>query len=187
MIEQILEFDKNLFIFLNNLGNETWDWFWIFITNKFSMIPFYIFMVYVLFRAFGTAFWRPFLFTILTVVLCDRISVELFKKVFERLRPTHDESMIGLFRALEGKGGLYTFVSSHATNVFGMTTWFYLLLKDKYPAVKWMFVWAAIVAYSRVYVGKHYPIDILGGAILGYFIGRFVFFLWVWFTKKSWI
>lgn len=187
MIEEILEYDKQLFIYLNNLGVESWDGFWLFITSKFSMIPFYIFMVFILYKFKGKEFWKPLLFTLLTVLLCDRISVELFKEMFERLRPTHDPTMEGLFRALQGKGGKYTFVSSHATNVFGMTTWFYLYLNKKYPAVKWMFLWAAFVSYSRIYVGKHYPVDIVGGAILGFVIGFSVFKMYQFVKRKYWL
>ncbi|MCT4665600.1 MAG: phosphatase PAP2 family protein [Flavobacteriales bacterium] len=184
MLEELLSIDKEIFIYLNNLGTETWDGFWLFITNKYTMIGFYVLMMYFMYKKFGKKFWIPLLFTILCAALSDRISVDLFKEVFKRLRPTHDPSMDGLFRALQGKGGPYTFVSSHATNVFAMSFWLYHLLKKDFPFLKWLFLGATIVAYSRIYVGKHYPLDLIGGALLGLIIGKMVLELFRFLSKK---
>ena len=184
MIEYLIDQDQKLFLYLNGLGSETWDWFWIILSSKFSMIPFYIFLVYILYKKYGWGFWKPFVFTILVVTLCDRISVECFKEVFERLRPSHEPDFVGKIRLLEGKGGKFSFVSSHSTNVFGMSTWFILLLRSEIPKIKWMYVWAALVAFSRIMVGKHYMLDIICGGILGYIIGYSVYKLWCYLELK---
>mgnify|MGYP000630968352 CR=1 FL=1 len=135
MIEQLIEWDRALFSSLNALGSPVWDWFWIGLSAKYTMIPLYIFLCFLLYKRFGKEAWKPFLFTVLLLILCDRISVECFKEVFQRLRPSHDPILMDNIRLLEGKGGLYSFVSSHSTNVFGMSIWFVLFLKCHYISI----------------------------------------------------
>ncbi len=178
MIDQLLKWDRDLFTKLNGMGTELWDPFWQFCSHKFSFIPLYLFIIYLMYKNYGKAFWKPLLFIALTVLLCDKISVLGFKEVFMRLRPSQETSLVSSIRLLEGKGGLYGFLSSHATNVFGISTFIYLSLRKFYGnKLAWLFVWAAFVGYSRIYVGKHYPLDVLCGSILGLSIGYFVYFL----------
>lgn len=184
MLESIIDLDKEIFLFFNGLGNETWDWFWVLLSSKFSMIPLYLFIVFLLYKQFGLKFWQPFIMTLIVVTLCDRISVELFKEVFERLRPSHNIDFNETIRLLEGKGGKFSFVSSHATNVFGMSMWFFLLLRNKIPQIKWLFPWAFLVSFSRIMVGKHYLLDIICGAILGILIGKFCHYIWTKLQNK---
>jgi undecaprenyl-diphosphatase len=116
------------------------------------------------------------LFFGLLILIGDRASVEMFKEVFERLRPCHNPTIKYLVHTVDGCGGKFGFVSSHATNSFSLAVFSSLLLKSKF---KWitasMLFWAALVSYSRIYVGVHFPADILGGAILGSGVGVFVF------------
>ena len=107
----------------------------------------------------------------------DQISVKLFKDVFERLRPCHNPMITDMVHTLHGKcGGQFGFVSSHATNSFALAIFSGLLLRSRYKYILLiMLFWAACVSYSRVYVGVHYPGDILGGAILGSVVGFTVF------------
>ncbi len=109
----------------------------------------------------------------------DQGSVKLFKDVFERLRPCHNPAIAELVHTINGKcGGKYGFVSSHATNSFALAVFCGFLFKRHYKYMLWlMLFWAAIVSYSRVYVGVHYPGDIIGGAVLGSLVGLFVFWL----------
>ncbi len=176
MIDKLLEWDSELFTKLNGMGTEFWDPFWQFCSHKFSFIPLYLFLIYLVYRCFGRDFWKPLLFIALTVVLSDQISVRAFKEVFMRLRPSQEPALEATIRLLEGKGGLYGFLSSHATNVFGISTFIYLILKKFYGnKLTVLFVWAAFVGYSRIYVGKHYPLDVFCGMLLGICIGYFVF------------
>ncbi len=178
MIDKLLEWDSKLFTKLNGMGTEFWDPFWQFCSHKLSFIPLYLFIIYLLYRCFGKEFWKPLIFIGLTVLLCDKISVLAFKEVFMRLRPSQEVTLEGTIRLLEGKGGLYGFLSSHATNVFGISTFLYFTLKKFYGnKLTLLFGWAAFVGYSRIYVGKHYPLDVICGMLLGISIGYFVFFL----------
>jgi len=125
------------------------------------------------------------LFLGLLFLIGDRASVMLFKDVFERLRPCHSPEIAGLVHLVNGCGGKYGFLSSHATNSFALALFSGLLLKKYYKYVlPLMILWAALVSYSRVYVGVHYPGDILCGAILGTIVGISVFWLMKYTNKR---
>jgi undecaprenyl-diphosphatase len=114
---------------------------------------------------------------ILAYAISEQVSVHLFKEVFMRLRPCHEPELAGQVRLVtHGCGGQYGFVSTHATNSFNLAVLSALLIKRKWFTIS-VFAWAILVSYSRVYVGVHYPGDILGGAILGGLIGTSVYFL----------
>lgn len=127
--------------------------------------------------------WRVFvvgIFIALVILIGDRSSVLLFKDVFERLRPNHNPMLEDALHYVNGSGGAgkFGFVSSHATNSFALAVFSSLLLKSKFKfIVAAMLFWAVLVSYSRVYVGVHFPADLLGGALLGTLVGVFVFWL----------
>lgn len=150
------------------------------ITSKIFWIPFYLGLVYLTYLKFG---WRVFIvgiFIAILIAIGDRSSVLLFKNVFERLRPNHNPLLSEVIHYVNGSGGggKFGFVSSHATNSFAIAVFSSLLLRSRFKFIfPAMLFWAALVSYSRVYVGVHYPADILGGAILGTFVGVLVFWL----------
>ena len=148
------------------------------LSDKFIWIPLYLLFVYLMIRSYR---WRAvivLLFAGALVTMSDQISVHFFKEVFERLRPCHDPEIGHLVHLVKDKcGGRYSFVSSHATNHFAIAVFLALVLGKKYRFFTPLILfWAAIVAYSRVYLGVHYPADIvvgaLVGAILGWVMGR---------------
>ena len=121
--------------------------------------------------------------TIVVVALCDRFSAGYMKPFFERLRPCHEPSLAAHIRNLIDCGGQYGFISSHATNHFGMAvmfTWFF----NKVSSMSWVnwvfYLWAALVSFAQIYVGKHYLGDVLVGAVCGILIGKAVLAI---FTK----
>jgi len=122
----------------------------------------------------------------LLIFTSDQTSVKLFKDVFERLRPCHNPLIRDLVHTLHGKcGGQFGFVSSHSTNSFALAVFSGFLLRSKYKYIMpMMLLWAAIVSYSRVYVGVHYPADILGGAVLGSAIAILVYWLMKFVNQK---
>lgn len=185
MLEQLLQYDKELFLFLNNLGTETWDGFWMFYTTKFNWIPFYVLLLYLMFR---NASKKGFLLTILVVALMisftDQVT-NLFKHGFERLRPCHNEDINGFMRLVrDGCGGRYGYFSGHASNSMSVAVFVGLLLKNSYKYLVFMLLfWAALMAYSRIYIGVHFPLDAISGMIFGALSG-FMFYKLTLYLKK---
>jgi undecaprenyl-diphosphatase len=188
MLQYISELDTVIFLFLNNLGTETWDPFWLRMSEVFIWIPLYLALITGLFFLFKTktALWAV-LAIALNVVLTDQGSVRLFKNQFERLRPCHEESIKGQIRLVKGHcGGQYGFVSSHASNSFGIAVLVGLFYKRRWPWIFYgMLGWASLVAYSRIYLGVHYPLDIYFGALYGSFSGALVYAFFVSWVKPE--
>lgn len=168
--EKIILKDKELFIYLNSLGNENWDTFWVIVTDQFSWIPLYLLFLYLIFKAFG---WKKgLIFLLLTAILVafsDQFA-NFIKNTFERLRPFKDPSINQYIRILKNSGG-YSFYSAHAATSSTITVFMYLSLKKHYNFTYLFFIWPILFAYSRIYVGVHFPIDIIIGAITGILIG----------------
>lgn len=180
MIERIIEFDKHLMLLLNGWHSPFFDYLMPVITNKYTGIPIYLAILVILFRKTDMKKLLIAVAAILvTFALCDSLSVALFKETFQRLRPGWDPQIMDQVRMLEYKGGQYGFVSSHAANLFGLATITSLLIKNRiYTAL--IFFWAALVGYSRIYVGKHFPADVVCGAIFGMIVGYLVYKGTVW-------
>ena len=125
-----------------------------------------------------------FLFIILVITLADQTSVHLFKNVFQRLRPCHEPALENLVHLVNNKcGGQYGFISSHAANTFGLALLTLLWIKKRWFTAL-MITWALLVAYSRVYLGVHYPLDVMVGGIWGAGCGWLVFLLFRWTLSK---
>lgn len=175
MLDTIIEFDKQLLLAINGWNNCFFDSVMVCITHKYAGIPIYAFL---LFLIVYKRRWKPAVLMVLSVIitfaLCDSLSVALFKDVFQRLRPCYDPSTENLVRMLEYKGGQYGFVSSHAANIFGLAAISSALLRKRWFTIL-IFTWAILVGYSRVYVGKHFPLDVVCGALFGMAIGYLVY------------
>ncbi len=184
-MDQILELDKSLFIYLNSLGNVKYDFFWLTITNKFSHIPLYLFLIYILIqkslkinkskkKIILLLVVRIFSISFL-ILISDQLS-NFFKNNFERLRPCYNLDLVDQIRIVkESCGGSFGFFSAHASNSFVVATFFYLFFSSKNKLSKLLFLWASIIAYSRIYVGVHYPLDIVFGSLLGFMITFFFY------------
>jgi undecaprenyl-diphosphatase len=172
--DKLIALDKELFTNLNALGFEKWDAFWLIITNQLYWTPVFLVLLFLLFKAFG---WKKALvlivFSALLVTFSDQL-VNLIKHTVMRLRPNNDPELINVIRALKHPRG-YSFVSGHSTTSFAVTTFMILTLKNKFKHIKFLLLWPIFFAYSRIYVGVHFPIDIFTGMLLGLTIG-FVFY-----------
>jgi len=168
-MNRLNELDHQITIFLNQLGSESMDGFWLWVTEASSWYWMYgacIILFFILDKTWG---FVALVTTVLTFALTDWVSVHLFKEVFERLRPCHQAGVMEYIRLVpEGCGGQFGFVSSHAANTFGLAVIFGRFFK---PYVRWAPYFFALYAFlnaaSRVYLGVHYFGDVLVGAILG--------------------
>lgn len=172
-MEEIILEDKQAMIFLNNLGSSTFDPFWILVSEKWFWIPLYVIFLYFLYKNFNKkSLFYILLFVALGITASDQIA-NIFKFGFERLRPCHDPSLEGLLREVKC-GGKFGFYSAHSSNSFFVATYLTMLLGKKIKQLPYfLFVWAALVAYSRVYLGMHFPGDIIVGAIMGILLALF--------------
>ena len=169
----MIQLDEQLFLFLNTLGSESWDGFWLFMTDKFNMIPLYVVLLIYTFRHIGWKKGMWFVFTIALLITCTDQITNLFKDGFARLRPCHDHDIAPLMRLVKDRcGGLYGFFSGHSSNSFALAIFFITFFKSIYPAMRCWFCLKAVAESCWV----HYPIDIFCGALFGSAIG-FVFAL----------
>ena len=174
MLEQL---DQQLFLFLNSANSPFWDKVMFILSMKVVWAPLYLVILIYLGKKYKRKFRIIILFVILAVALTDQTAL-IIKYSFDRLRPCHEPSLQGLVHMVKGEcGGKFGFVSSHAANSFNVALLSLMLIKKRWYSVSIIF-WAAIVSYSRIYLGVHYPGDVLFGAILGALIGWSVYMMY---------
>lgn len=170
MFEKIIDLDKELLVYLNNLGSETYDGLWLIITKQLYWSPLFLLIFYLLQIKIG---WKKFgyyiLFTAVLLLICDQ-TVNLFKFGFERLRPINDEEIKGLLRIVKTSKS-FSFFSGHATNSMAATVFMVMILRKYYKHAYLLFLFPLIFAYSRIYLGLHFPTDILTGYVFGATMG----------------
>ncbi len=184
MLESILNLDREVFIFLNNLGSEAWDPIWLLITKQINWIPIFLIFFYLIFKHYG---WRHSLLIILMIslliLITDQTTNHLFKYRFIRLRPSSDPSLEGLIRAVK-TSHTFSFISGHASNSMASCFFLFTVLKTRVKYIGFMFLWPLIFAYSRIYLGLHYPTDILVGYLWGILMALLVLKLYVMLRDK---
>lgn len=177
MIEELLKYDTELFLFLNSLGNETWDGFWLIVTEKWSSIPLYALLLYLIYRKFGLKRTLIILVAVALLITAADQLANLFKNGIQRPRPCRVELLKPTIRFIAERCGRYGYFSAHAANTMALAVFVGILLKKYYPKLVFaLLFWAVFVAYSRIYVGVHYPLDIITGMFFGGILG-WLFFL----------
>lgn len=180
----IVRLDQQLLLYLNSLNSPFWDQVMYAISGKFLWIPLYLAILIYLGYTYKRKFLVILLFIILGITIADQTSVHLFKNMFQRLRPCHEPALEGMVHLVRGEcGGLYGFVSSHATNSFYVAVFSLLFIRRRWYTVS-IIIWALVVGYSRIYLGVHYPGDVICGSLLGALVGWFVFTLYSITDKK---
>ena len=181
MLERL---DQHLFLFLNSFYSPFWDKVMSAVSGILIWVPLYLAILIYLGFKYKRKFIVILVFIILAAALADQISVQLFKNVFHRLRPCHEPFLEGLVHLVNGGcGGLYSFVSSHATNSFNVALLSLLFIRKRWFTILIVF-WALTVGYSRIYLGVHYPGDVICGSILGAMIGWGMYSLYILTDKK---
>ncbi|MEM1338082.1 MAG: phosphatase PAP2 family protein [Bacteroidota bacterium] len=172
-LEPLIQLDEQLFVFLNGLGTPVWDGFWLFMTKTRNSFPLYLLLLVLSYRFFGGKGTLVILVAVALLITCTDQLSNFFKYGVQRLRPCHDPDISGAMRLVKSYcGGQYAFFSAHAANSFAAASFFTALFVKKWP---WftglLLLWAVIVAYSRIYIGVHFPLDVIVGALIGSLFG----------------
>lgn len=175
MLETLLQKDTDLLIFLNSLGSEQWDGFWLALTNQFHWSPLFALILFLIFKQFG---WKHALLLIVfiagLVAFSDQFT-NFVKHYFERPRPSYTPGVMEKIRQFTYKSGGYSFYSGHASLSTTFTVFIILLFRKHTKYIYLMFIFPLLFGYSRIYLGVHYPLDVTVGYIMGVFWG-FMFY-----------
>lgn len=182
----ITNLDTELFLFLNGLHVDWLDPVMTFISGKITWAPFYLVLLFLVIKNYKRQSILIITAIVLLIFCSDQISSGIFKPIFERPRPCHNEAIKDMVYLPNGHcGGAYGFISSHACNTFALAVFITHILRKYYKKIAWvMFIWAALVAYSRIYMGVHYPGDVIVGAIVGVITGFIISKVYDWFSDK---
>ena len=184
MLDYLNDIDTDALLAVNGLHDMFQDALWWMVSAKWSSLLLVLGLVWILLHQNRRHALLVLLMLVLAFALADQISSGLIKHLVERLRPTHDPSLGDAVHVVNGyRGGMYGFVSSHAATAFAAATFLSLVLRRRAVMIS-LFTWALLQCYSRVYLGVHYPGDILGGLIVGIIVGWLVWRLMCWIQHR---
>ena len=172
-MENFLNLDREFLIYLNNLGSNNWDFLWLTLTNKFTYSAFFLFVIYLIFKNFSIKQSLFILLSIAMLILLTDQFTNVIKDFFQRLRPCRDDTLNFLLRSIEVRCGKYGFFSAHASNSIAVSVFLFKLFNNNnYTALNYfLLLWVIVFSYSRIYLGVHYPLDIIFGLIVGFVFG----------------
>ncbi len=169
LIDTITELDRSLFLYFNGSHTPFWDAAMAFFTGTGFWVLFYLPLIYFIIKKYGAKSLVILVLIALAILISDQ-TANLVKDAVQRLRPTHDPDMQNLVHYVVTKGGQYGFFSSHASNTFTVAIFTALLFRNsRYNLI--ILSWATLVSYTRIYLGLHYPTDILAGMTFGILLG----------------
>lgn len=172
----LTDIDNQILISINNLGSSSQDAFWLFITNAFNWIPFFVLLLCVTFYFFRKEKWKILIFTLLSLFTTVLIT-NTTKEIVKRIRPLNDEFLFPYLRVVTSQEG-YSFFSGHTSNSFAVCTFLFLVFRQRMRWAFWVFLWAIPYSYSRLYLGVHFPSDVLVGMVVGMSIAHIYFRLY---------
>lgn len=173
LLHDIMDLDRRLLVWLNSFHADWLDPIMYYTSQTLFWLPLYLFLVWFIVKDFKKEWWIPMIGILVTILLADQITASVMKPYFARLRPSQEPSLQGIIHLVKDyngeiyTGGLYGFASSHAANTFATATFFALVFRSRHRWINWLFLWAAAMTYTRIYLGAHYPGDILVGMMVG--------------------
>ena len=184
MLDYLNDIDTDALLAVNGWHDLFQDALWWMVSAKWSSVLFALALVWCLLHQNRRHALLALAMLLLTFAFADQLSSGLIKHLVERLRPTHEPALESMVRVLNGyRGGMYGFVSSHAANSVAAATLIALMMRHRAVTVS-LFAWASMQCYSRVYLGVHYPGDILGGIVIGLFVGWLMWSLMRWIQRR---
>ncbi len=185
MLDRIKQIDTELLIFLNNLGNKSWDPLWVSITDKFTFLPLFILIIFFLFKKNGTKGLLVILLFISVLILFTDQFTNVVKDFTQRLRPCRLDELQGLLRDIDIRCGKYGFFSAHAANSISVTIFIINCVDESVKKFlkPVLILWVMIFSYSRIYLGVHYPLDTVFGLSFGVFSGFLFKYLYNYFIS----
>ena len=185
MLDRIKQIDTELLIFLNNLGNKSWDPLWVSITDKFTFLPLFILIIFFLFKKNGTKGLLVILLFISVLILFTDQFTNVVKDFTQRLRPCRLDELQGLLRDIDIRCGKYGFFSAHAANSISVTIFIINCVDESVKKFlkPLLILWVIIFSYSRIYLGVHYPLDTVFGLSFGIFSGFLFKYLYNYFIS----
>lgn len=181
----IVDLDKSVFLYLNSFHSPLFDVAMSLFTRTEFWVLFFLTIVYYLFKNLRTKAVLILIALALVILVADQFS-GLIKDVVGRLRPSHDPTIQDLVHIVKRRGGQFGYFSAHAANTFGIAMYLTLLFKNKHFGFV-IFSWAAIATYTRIYLGLHFPGDILTGMVFGIFVGWLLYQLTVKVDKRFFV
>ena len=187
MLDRIKQIDTELLIFLNNLGNKSWDPLWVSITDKFTFLPLFILIIFFLFKKNGTKGLLVILLFISVLILFTDQFTNVVKDFTQRLRPCRLDELQGLLRDIDIRCGKYGFFSAHAANSISVTIFIINCVDESVKKFlkPVLILWVMIFSYSRIYLGVHYPLDTIFGLSFGVLSGFLFKYLYNYFLSSE--
>ncbi len=184
MLETLKDWDRDLFIYLNNLGIDNLNGFWLFVTQPQNWIPLYIFFIFLIFRYYKLKRGLIVVLCMLSALAVTVLVTDLTKDYVSRLRPNNVEALSTLIRILQ-KPTNYSFFSGHASSSFVVTVFVVLVIKKYSRYIFLAFLWPLLFVSSRIFVGVHYPSDVFVGALVGTLIAFFLYYICKFLLEKN--
>jgi undecaprenyl-diphosphatase len=181
MLDYVIHLDKKLFIFLNNLGSKPFDEIWLLVTKQLNWIPFFLILLFILYKKLGAKKLGIAILTVAALITFTNEITDVIKFSVQRIRPCNDDTLAGLIRVVKDSD-TFSYFSGHASNSTASMMFVYLILRKYYKYSYLIFLYPLIFAYSRIYLGLHFPLDIISGFVFGSFTGILFYFL---FEKLS--
>ena len=186
MLEALSKLDGQLFLFLNGIHSPIFDIIMWYASNIVIWIPLYFWFLWLLYKEYSDDYWKVLLMAVALIVITDQ-TANLAKQGFERLRPSHNPAFTDLLHIMNDyRGGTYGYFSGHATSSFAVATFVSLMVGRRWKYVLFVaFAYALLVSYSRIYLGVHYPGDVLTGALFGSFSAFLMVLLFRYLRKQK--